>query len=86
MAQGSEVNGDFGNKLKNKLGWRNSLLTEWLGFWASLPWAQVQFVVAKLRSLKLCSPAKKLKKDLLNKQGWYGQFMLKAIMMYFKHS
>ena len=39
------------------------MLTEWLGFWAlSLPWAQVQFVVAELRSLKLCSPAKKFKK------------------------
>ena len=87
MAQGSEVNGDFGNKLLNKLGWGSSLLTEWLGFWAlSLPWAQVQFVVAELRSLKLCSPAKNLKKkkkDLLNKQGWYGQFMLKAIMINF---
>ena len=92
MAQGSEVNLDFGNQLLHKLGWG---VPCWLngsdsGF--SLPWAQVPFEVGELRSLKLCSPAKKLKKKkkkkkgLLNKQGWNGQFMLKAIVMYFKHA
>lgn len=86
MAQGSEVNGDFGNQLLNKLGWGSSLLAEWLGFWA-LSAMGPGSVCSELRSLKLCSPAKKFKKKgLLNKQGWNGQFMLKAIVMYFKHA
>ena len=50
----------------------NSLVVQGLGFKAFTAWAQVQFLVRELRSCKLCSEAKKKKKNDTVKKSVFG--------------